>query len=96
MTIYPHRPHSFTCAICLKHQDWSPDGVERIRWRYAAEYDIPPICRRCEKAWGKAIGGWGDLNRDRRTARQIIAIAEIMAVEAYRISHKKGALYGRA
>ena len=64
-------------------------------WAYrSAEYPIPPLCRNCERTWGKALGGWGDLNRDRRITRQISALAAAIEVEAYRIQHGKGALYG--
>jgi hypothetical protein len=59
MTIFPPRPPSFTCAICGEFRDWSQGHFYQFR-AYAAEYDIPPICRPCEKAWGKGIGGWGD------------------------------------
>ena len=95
MTIFPPRPSSFTCAICTEHQDWST-GNHFHRWGEARESAIPPVCRSCEKAWGKAIGGWGDLNRDRRITRQISALAEALQVEAYRISHGEGPFYGRA
>lgn len=87
MTIYPDRPPSFTCAICNEFFDWSDQGG--TRWRYAAEYDIPPLCRHCEKTWGKSIGGWGDLNRDRRIARQIAAMAHALETEAWRAKHRK-------
>lgn len=59
MTIFPPRPPSFTCAICGEFRDWSQGPFFNFR-AYAAEYDIPPICRCCEKTWGKGIGGWGD------------------------------------
>jgi hypothetical protein len=59
MTIFPPRPPSFTCAICGEFRDWSQGPFFNFR-AYAAEYDIPPICRPCEKTWGKGIGGWGD------------------------------------
>lgn len=95
MTIFPARPASFTCAICCEHQDWSP-GHHLHRWWDAREFDIPPVCRSCEKAWGKAIGGWGDLNRDRRITRQISAIAAAIDVESHRIKNKEGPIYGRA
>lgn len=58
MTIFPPRPPSFTCAICGEFRDWS-QGYG-FRWEYAPKFDIPPICRPCEKTWGKGIGGWGD------------------------------------
>ena len=93
MTIYPQRPANFTCAICCKHQDYdSPHGA---RFYCATEYDIPPLCRHCEKTWGKAIGGWGDLNRDRRIARQISALAAVIEVEAYRSIRNLGPLYAK-
>jgi len=94
MTIYPARPASFTCAICGEFRDWS-QGYG-FRWEYAPEFDIPPICRPCEKTWGKGIGGWGDLNRDRRIARQISAIAAVLEVEAHRKAHGKAPLYAPA
>ncbi len=94
MTIFPPRPPSFTCAICGEFRDWS-QGYG-FRWHRAAEYDIPPICRPCEKTWGKGIGGWGDLNRDRRIARQISALAAALEVEAHRKAHGKAPLYAPA
>ncbi len=95
MTIFPPRPPSFTCAICGEFRDWSHGEFHRFR-AYAAEYDIPPICRHCEKTWGKGIGGWGDLNRDRRIARQISALAAVLEVEAHRKAHGKAPLYAPA
>ena len=98
MTIFPPRPPSFTCAICGEFRDWSNgrNGGPRFRWHHAAEFDIPPICRCCEKTWGKGIGGWGDLNRDRRIARQISALAAVLEVEAHRKAHGKAPLYAPA
>ena len=93
MTIYPPRPPSFTCAICGEFQDWSDTG--RRRWWTMEEAAIPPICRTCERDLGKAIGGWGDRNRDRRITRQISALAAMMEVEAHRIQNGKAPLYGR-
>ncbi len=95
MTIFPPRPPSFTCAICGEFRDWSQGHFFNFR-AYAAEYDIPPICRPCEKTWGKGIGGWGDLNRDRRIARQISALAAVLEVEAHRKAHGKAPLYAPA
>ena len=95
MTIFPPRPPSFTCAICGEFRDWSQGPFFNFR-AHAAEYDIPPICRPCEKTWGKGIGGWGDLNRDSRIARQISALAAVLEVEAHRKAHGKAPLYAPA
>jgi hypothetical protein len=88
MTIYPARPPAFTCAICGTQRDYSAQHY----WPNAdaRQYDIPPICRQCEDTWGKgaSIGGLGDLNRDRRIARQIFALASRLEVEAYRSKHR--------
>lgn len=93
MTIYPDRPSDFTCAICLE-----PGGPDR--WCWAGDYPIPPLCRDCARTWGlgggQAFGGYGDRNRDRRIARQISALANVLSVEAHRIGNGKGTLYGRA
>jgi hypothetical protein len=96
VTIYPARPASFTCVICGTLRDYgdTPGQFNSLRWR-SAEYDIPPVCRPCEITWGRSIGGWGDLNRDRRIARQIFALAAVLDCEAYRTQHGKGPLYGR-
>ncbi|EEE36697.1 hypothetical protein RKLH11_530 [Rhodobacteraceae bacterium KLH11] len=85
MTIYPERPEPFTCAICLKH-------CEQDRWKYAPTYDRPPVCWRCEQDFG--TGQYGDLNPDRRTIKQISALAEVLRCDAYRISIGEGPLYG--
>lgn len=93
MTIYPARPPSFTCAICGDFEDYSADQHARLfRFRNAREYDIPPVCRSCEIHWGKGSGGWGDLNRDRRIARQISALADALTVEAHRAQRGEGPL----
>jgi ribosome-binding protein aMBF1 (putative translation factor) len=78
VAIYPDPPAPFDCAICGKEQ-------MRGRWdRYdGAEMNIPPLCRRCEIQWGKAVGGWGDRNRDRRIIRQVSALAEVLLVTAH-------------
>lgn len=94
MTIYPQRPASFICAICREHQDYDSPWRRGSYYR-ASEYCIPPVCRDCEKTWGKAIGGWGDLNRDRRIARQISALAAVIEVEAYRSIRNLGPLYAK-
>lgn len=95
MTLYPPRPPSFTCAICNEHRDWSAGHPVR-RWENATEYDIPPICRSCEITWGRAIGGWGDRNRDRRIAGQIGALARAIETTAYRMQHERAPHHGRA
>lgn len=97
MTIYPSRPASFTCVICGEYSEYDdvPGRFNPLRWR-ATEYDIPPVCRHCEINWGRSIGGRGDLNRDRRIARQISALACALDVEAYRAQRREGPIYGRA
>lgn len=91
MTIYAPPPPPFTCAICC--EDWAPrpwmDG-------WSADLPIPPICTHCNTKWGRAIGGWGDRNRDRRIIRQIAALAAAIDVEAHRAQHREGPLYARA
>jgi hypothetical protein len=96
MTIYPARPPTFTCVICGEIRDYgdAPGVFNSLRWR-SAEYDIPPVCRRCEITWGRSIGGLGDLNRDRRIARQIRALADVLDCEAYRAQRGEGPIYGR-
>jgi len=86
MTIYPPRPPEFACILC---GTTVPD-----RWEHASRYPIPPVCNRCSFTWGKGIGGVGDLHRDRRIARVIIALAEALSVEAYQ--QLRGDRYGRA
>jgi hypothetical protein len=80
MAIYAPPPAPFDCAICLKPQMTSP-------WdKYlGADSCIPPLCRRCERDWGKAVppGGWQDRNRDRRIIRQVSALAEVLSATAY-------------
>ena len=86
MTIYAPRPAPFTCAICCEPQmgDGSPWSVHC----WAGSYPIPPLCNSCARTWGRAIGGIGDLNRDRRIIRQIFALAEALQTEAFRQLHK--------
>jgi hypothetical protein len=57
---------------------------------------IAPLCVRCEKDYGKAIGGWGDINRDRRILRQVSALAEVIQTTAYRIEKGLEKTNGRA
>lgn len=78
MTIHPPPPQPFSCVICGAPQMTDPWS----KWRGAAN-PIPPLCVRCEKDYGKAIGGWGDLNRDRRLIRQIYALATALDTTAY-------------
>lgn len=89
MTIHAPIQQPFTCAICLK--PWARDP-----WSWGPDLPIQPLCHRCNMDWGRAVGGFGDRNRDRRIIRQISALAEAISVEAYRAEHKKGPLYGRA
>jgi hypothetical protein len=49
----------------------------------SADMPIPPICNRCSHSWGKAIGGPGDRNRDRRILRQVFALSEVLKVTAH-------------
>ena len=92
MTIYPDRPQDFTCAIC------QCAGVPE-RWFHASNYPIPPLCNTCAIDFGcnggHAFGGWGDLNRDRRIARQVSALANALTFEATRIQHPEWYDYGR-
>lgn len=74
MAILPERPAPFKCAICERESS-------QDRWRYAAMYDRPPICWSCENEWG--TGQYADLNPDRRTIKQISALAEILKVDAH-------------
>lgn len=89
MTIYPDRPPDFQCVVC---------GDERSagRWPNRTEYDIPPVCRHCERDYGTGFGGRHDLNRDRRIAGQIMVLARALEGEAYRAASRKGFMHGRA
>ena len=89
MPIYPPRPDPFECAICGR-------TVELGRWEYAGRYPIKPVCRNCADMWGKGIGGWNDLNRDRRTLRLVSALAEALMAEAWRAQHRDGGRHARA
>jgi hypothetical protein len=71
-------PEPFACVICGAAQMLSPWD----RWR-GPDTPIPPLCMRCEKDWGKTIGGWGDRNRDRRLMRHVSALAEVISATAY-------------
>lgn len=87
MTIYPAAPPEFSCGICQRPQ--KPTG-----WRWAGEYPIPPVCRRCEIDYGVGIGGFGDRNRDRRIIRQISALAAALTAEAHKLNQNKEPRYG--
>jgi hypothetical protein len=89
MTIYPDTPPDFACVIC---------GEARPpRWQAREEADIPPVCRGCERTWGRStFGGWQDRNRDRRIAGQIFALARVLETEAWRAKHRESPIYGRA
>lgn len=78
MAIYPDPPAPFDCVICGSPQMLG--AWDRYR---GADMPIFPLCFRCEKAWGKAIGGWGDRNRDRRLIRHVAALAEVILASAY-------------
>lgn len=52
--------HSVSITFTEYARDIAAQGPFFNFRAYAAEYDIPPICRPCEKTWGKGIGGWGD------------------------------------
>lgn len=78
MPIYPDPPHPFDCVICGKPQmrglwDGNP----------GADMPISPLCLSCEWVWGKAIGGPGDRNRDRRIIRQVWALADAISATAH-------------
>lgn len=93
MAIYAPPPAPFDCAICGSPQMTSP-------WdkHLGADTPIPPLCRRCERDWGKPVppGGWQDRNRDRRMIRQISALAEILSGTAYCKMNGLGDPYERA
>lgn len=89
MTLYPPMPQPFMCAIC--RQNWAPRSWES---KTSAYLPIPPICSRCDFHWGKAIGGGGDRNRDRRLIRHIGALAAIIEAEAHRKTRSKEPIYG--
>jgi len=86
MAIYPPTPDPFNCAICGKNCP--------RRWQAPAHHDSPPLCRICEQEWG--VGQYGDINPDRRIAKQISALANALAVEAHRSSLGLEAMYGPA
>ena len=88
MPIYAPPPPPFRCAICRK------DYV-KPSWGWGPDLPIPPLCSSCNMVWGKAVGGQGDRNRDRRILRMISALAAVIEVEAYRAQHKEGPLHGR-
>lgn len=83
MPIYPPRPDPFECAICGKQRP--------LRWQDPAQTDYPPICWACEQY------GWrcGPITRnpDMRIAKQIGALAEVIADEANRKIYQE-ARYG--
>lgn len=93
MTIYAAPPPSFDCAICGEAYD--AEGYWN-RWRYGPDLPIPPLCNSCSHDYGRAIGGPGDRNRDRRIIRQISALAAAIDIEAHRAQRGKGPIYGRA
>lgn len=84
MPIYPPTPDPFKCAICRADRP-SP-------WCSPQMKDRPPVCWRCEQDWG--TGTYGDCNPDRRTLKQISALANCLAVEAHRGQLGLGALHG--
>lgn len=91
MAIHPPPPPPFSCVICGKPQMTDPWDKYR-----GARNPIPPLCVHCEQDWGKAIGGWGDLNRDRRMIRQISALAEVITATAHCIQNGHKHPYARA
>lgn len=78
MTIYPTPPAPFHCAICNR-----PQMLGLWDKHLGPEMPIPPLCRYCEKYWGKAIGGWGDRKPDHRIIRQISALAAVIEATAH-------------
>ena len=85
MAIYAPPPQPFSCAICH-----APQMQNLWEKHLGADSPIPPLCRRCERDWGKAVppGCWHDRNRDRRMIRQISALAEVILATAY--CHQNG------
>lgn len=87
--ILPLPPPPFDCAIC---------GAPQMRgqWdRYRGpDMPIPPLCLRCEKNWGKAVGGWGDRNPDRRLIRQVSALAAAIDATAHCMMNGHRGPYG--
>jgi len=88
MTIYPDRAPEFDCVVCGKPRP--------PQWQAREETDIPPVCRSCERDWGRTtFGGLGDRNRDRRIAGQIFVLARVLDGEAYRAEKGMEPIYGR-
>lgn len=87
VAIYPPTAEPFCCAICLKNQPTQRFGWPEIRSK-------PPICWPCEQEWG--TGPYGELNPDKRAAKQISALSECIKVEAYLSSKNMESMYGRA
>lgn len=64
----------FTCIICEREvKGWSPTGPDM---------QVKPVCRYCEKTWGRAVMPASGSFRDRRITRQINALAEKLSTEA--------------
>lgn len=84
MAIYPPEPAPYHCAICTRSAP--------ARWQSPQMRDIPPVCWRCEQDFG--TGPYGDCNPDRRTIKQISALATALAIDAHRIQIGEGPLYG--
>jgi hypothetical protein len=85
MAIYAPPPPPFSCAICH-----APRMQGTWDKHLGADTPIPPLCRSCERNWGKAVhpGHWQDRNRNRRMIRQISALAEVILATAH--CHQNG------
>lgn len=84
MTIYPAKAAPFRCAIC--------DREGPPQWDHRERTTVAPLCYRCERDWG---GGGGLAARmDHRLARQIRALAEVIACTAHCQQHGNPTPYG--
>ena len=73
MPIYPPKADPFDCAICGK--------ARPLQWQDPMQTDYPPICWACEQ-YGYRTGPI-TRNPDQRIAKQIAALAEVIADESY-------------
>jgi hypothetical protein len=70
----------FVCAICER-------DVTDFATRSPQNWHEWPICKTCERTWGRPKGiGYGAF-RDRRIANQILALSEVINAEAHRGKH---------
>jgi hypothetical protein len=83
MPILAPKAEPFCCAICQR-----PRPPE---WEIAHFKDRAPLCLRCEQDY--ETGQYGDANPDRRTIKQISALAEALRIEAYRAQQGRESLH---